>query len=302
MENFDRIFSEMARHNIPMPLKHSMGVYNRWGKKNEYFLKYTDGYFVFGDFSRNLQEYHLLNVPSERKKYYTFREWKPQAPFEIQLDEYRNFFEALKCNQEWESASTMVNHLYLNKKKVYPYGLRQAGDRLMIPIRDAKNILWSIQTILPDGTKRFAGGARKSGGFHLIGELREPPFLICEGYATGASLHMATKLPVIVAFDANNMVAVMRSLANRYPADAFIIAADDDVWKRNGENTGIRKAMQIQDDFGCRVIAPDFDADAFITCGKQNLGVPTDWNDLHVAVGLNAVREQFSAFLNKKEG
>ena len=42
--------------------------------------------------------------------------------------------------------------------------------------------------------------------------------LIAEGYATAASLHEATGLPVIVAFDAGNLLPVAQAIHKRYPA------------------------------------------------------------------------------------
>ncbi|MFC7556311.1 hypothetical protein ACFQU7_34900 [Pseudoroseomonas wenyumeiae] len=43
----------------------------------------------------------------------------------------------------------------------------------------------------------------------LIGRKLKPgtPLLVAEGYATGATLHEATRLPVVVAFNAGNLAA-----------------------------------------------------------------------------------------------
>ena len=58
-------------------------------------------------------------------------------------------------------------------------------------------------------------GLAKVGHFHLLGA---PQWivLVAEGYATAASLHMATGFPVAVAFDAGNLVHVAKALRARY--------------------------------------------------------------------------------------
>ena len=52
--------------------------------------------------------------------------------------------------------------------------------------------------------------------------------IICEGYATGASIHEASKETVIVAFDSGNLLPVATSFREKFPSKIIIIAADDD--------------------------------------------------------------------------
>ena len=50
---------------------------------------------------------------------------------------------------------------------------------------------------------------QKSGLWHMLGQPEGAAVvLVAEGYATAASLHEATGLPVAVAFDAGNLVHV----------------------------------------------------------------------------------------------
>ena len=52
--------------------------------------------------------------------------------------------------------------------------------------------------------------------------------LIAEGYATAATLHEATGLPVAVAFHANNLTAVASAYHAADPGLRIIIASDND--------------------------------------------------------------------------
>ncbi|MEG6502659.1 MULTISPECIES: zincin-like metallopeptidase domain-containing protein [unclassified Desulfovibrio] len=130
------------------------------------------------------------------------------------------------------------DHPYLKAKGVPPIGLHEnwAGV-LHIPVRNVDDELRGLQTIDADGQKRFVPGMEKSGNFHLIAEpgkdLSQGEILLSEGYATGASLHMATGKPVAVAFDAGNLEPVARKLREKYPNAAITICADNEIgWKK----------------------------------------------------------------------
>lgn len=163
-----------------------------------------------------------------------------------------------------ENAST--DHPYLIKKGISPHGLYQSGDLLLVPMRDAQGKLWGLQSINAQGDKRFPKGGKKKGCFHLIGTLGEMLY-ICEGYATGASVHEATGEAVAVAFDAGNLLPVADALRDKYPDAAIVIAGDND-------KTGIEKATQ-----------------AALVCGGSCVYPETegqDWNDVR---DLNRIAE-----------
>ena len=68
---------------------------------------------------------------------------------------------------------------------------------------------------------------------------------LCEGYATGVSLHMATQKPVAVAFDAGNLEIVAEKLREKFPHAQIVICADTDhAVKRDGRvnNVGVERA------------------------------------------------------------
>ena len=68
--------------------------------------------------------------------------------------------------------------------------------------------------------------------------LQASVLLLAEGYATAASLHEATGRPVVVAFDAGNLVHVAGELRALFPGVALLVCGDDDryTFARPGKN------------------------------------------------------------------
>ena len=135
----------------------------------------------------------------------------------------------------WRDASDTGASAYLQRKGVQGYGVRYAADGwLLVPLRDGDARLWNVQRIAPTkpekGTdKLFIRGGRKAGLWHVLGTLNDADLvLVAEGYATGASLHEATELPVVVAFDAGNLARVVRALRRLLPTVRFVVCGDDD--------------------------------------------------------------------------
>jgi putative DNA primase/helicase len=113
------------------------------------------------------------------------------------------------CIKTWSPKPyTDDDHPYLLMKNVHSYRLKLIGDSLMIPFYDVNGIMHGMQFIRPDGTKILKVGTDKKCHYFPIGKLTDNTLLICEGYATGASLHEATGYSVAVAFDAGNMMSV----------------------------------------------------------------------------------------------
>jgi len=187
----------------------------------------------------------------------------------------------------FDAATPCTTHPYLTTKGVQAYGIRQAGDRLLIPLCSPPGELHSLQTILPNGDKRFQAGGRVTGCFHAI---HGPAgvLIICEGYATGASLHEATGYAVAVAFNAGNLEMVALDLRSHYPDVKIVIAADDD-YQTEG-NPGMTKARSAAAAVGGYLAVPDFEA--------NRPEKATDFNDLHQLSGLAAVKSCVDAALS----
>ncbi|WDG45757.1 VapE domain-containing protein [Pseudomonas chlororaphis] len=191
---------------------------------------------------------------------------------------------------------------YLDRKQIVGFKVRYAPrtGAVLVPMYNVRNQIVGLQVIYPGpqpGTGRdksyWPYGMSKEGAFHLIGPHPDPgePVLVCEGYATGASLHMASSLTVAVAFDAGNLLVVCKAMRDRFPGRPIIICRDDD-WKTkrpNGEpwNPGEEKANNAATVVGGQVVAPIFSGE------REEKW--TDFNDLHCAEGLDAVRRQVLA-------
>ncbi len=131
----------------------------------------------------------------------------------------------------WAAAAPATSHPYLAAKGVRAHGLRQdRRGRLLVPVQGPDGRLWGVQRVDVDGSKLFLKGARTEGGHALIGGRPQPgaPLLVAEGYATAATLHEATGLPVAVAFNAGNLLAVARAYRAADPSRPIVIAGDND--------------------------------------------------------------------------
>jgi putative DNA primase/helicase len=200
---------------------------------------------------------------------------------------------AKKCKELWNAvADAADDHPYLKKKGVKPYGVRVhlPHNDLIVPVFSRGDIS-SLQSIDVSGKKRFCTNGKMSGGYHLIGSIG-PLALMCEGYATGASLHEATGYPTIVAFNAGNLPKVAKELKKEYPNADFIICADNDKWTSG--NPGRTKAKEAAKVCSGIVAYPKFKQPEI-----DKHGTPTDWNDYHQFYGLNAVRKSLQHKTNK---
>lgn len=162
-------------------------------------------------------------------------------------------------------------HQYLVAKEVKPHGTKQDGDRLLVPVLVAGEVA-SIQTIAPDGTKRFLPGGRVAGGWYRIDGEPHRPMVICEGFATAATLAEETGATVYAAFHAGNLLSVARHVRSLHPVADVIVAADNDQWTDG--NPGVTDASEAALAIGARLLVPDFD-------GLDLSSRPTDFNDLY---------------------
>ena len=149
----------------------------------------------------------------------------------------------------------------------------------------------SLQFISSDGQKRFKRGASLKGNASLIGDFDNPDtLLICEGYATGCSLHEATQLTVVVAFNAGNLAVVSKAMAKAHPTIKLVICADNDHQgqRKTGVNVGLDKARMVADQLNVMLLWPEFHPD--------NDG--SDFNDIHCQQGLDALTNMLMPAIN----
>lgn len=193
---------------------------------------------------------------------------------------------ANKCSWLWSNVYEDVNESdYLKRKQIDKlYGAKtylSGDDRILgVPIQDVDGKLWNIQRIWPDGTKKFGWAGKIKGCFFLTNEPVGSAY-ICEGFATGASVHMATGRAVICAFNCGNITEVARVCKKKWSNVKFIILGDEDKW--NERNVGREHAEKAAVVCMGSVVFPKF---------QDESSKPTDFNDLHVLEGLAAVKQQ----------
>lgn len=139
---------------------------------------------------------------------------------------------AQKARSIWRNAKpARGDHPYLKQKGIRPLGgIRQAGDALVIPVRSLDGEFRSLQFIAPDGSKRFLKDGEVKGCCTWI--QGKAKILVCEGWATGASLHLSTGFSVVVAFNAGNIRPMVKALLKRMPNRGIIVCGDDDKWNQ----------------------------------------------------------------------
>jgi putative DNA primase/helicase len=174
------------------------------------------------------------------------------------------------CTDVWNNAEDATGeNPYLKRKGVQAYGLKSFKDSLIIPVQDMAGTIHGLQFIAPDGSKKFKTGTDKVGHFFEIGK-NKGEIVVCEGFATGASIRQATRSTIFVAFDAGNLLVVAQKIRSSYPGAKIIFAADDD-YATEG-NPGLTKATEAAKAVNGFLAVPVFPN----TRGPKD----TDFNDL----------------------
>jgi putative DNA primase/helicase len=247
---------------------------------------------TYGDFRSGLSEtwQSRANERMTKEERDAFRRQMEQARRERDAEEEKLHLEAMPgFLRLWNQSRQDVDltHAYLAVKGgIRPFGIRQLGQALIVPVWGADKALHGLQFIQPDGSKKFKVGTRKAGSWCVLKPEGIPPtdwtaILIAEGWATAASLHTATGHPVFIAFDCGNLSAVAQYIRQQFPAARLLFCADDDA-----HGKGLHHAQIAARQTGGMTIIPQWGG---IDMSHERL---TDFNDLDRAVGLDAVRHQ----------
>lgn len=204
---------------------------------------------------------------------------------------------ALQAQHAWSLMLREGESPYLKRKGVQGHGVRfsRDGREVIIPLLDTSGRIHGLQRIYPDKSRGrdkdfWPAGLAKQGHFFQIGPQPTLVLLVCEGYATGASLFEATGWPVFVAWDAGNLLPVCQALAKRHKGVHILVCADDD-FLTDG-NPGVTKASAAALAVNGAFVAPVFAQER----GEKKI---TDFNDLHALEGLHQVRAQIEARLRQ---
>ncbi len=244
---------------------------------NGWYVLHTSGipHGAFGSWKTGItQTWQAQDEKVSAEEQRALKELAKESQREYEAEQRKRNAKAAERAKAMMKASNPADpqHPYLVRKQIRPHGIRQQGIGLLIPIYVAGE-LTSVQTIQHDGSKRFLrGGAIKSGYYLIDDEPRRDKILVCEGFATGASLHEETGAACYVAFNASNLLAVSRYVRSQRPKASIVVCGDDDQWTEG--NPGATKARKAAADIGGLLLMPDW-------TGLDLSAKPTDFNDLY---------------------
>lgn len=218
---------------------------------------------------------------------------KAQAEAEAaEQNEARQF-----CLQSWKKSPRLTTHPYATRKRVQLYGQPIASTVeaypgwLQVPLQDTEGVIHSAQLIAENGSKRFVHGGRIKGCFIPIHGPADEPIILCEGYATGCSIHQATGWQVACACSRTNLAHVAKALRAQYPDRLMILAADNDQFTEG--NPGLTDAISAASTTKGYVACPQFADEALAD-------KPTDFNDLAMISGPAEVERQIVTGLPRR--
>jgi putative DNA primase/helicase len=267
------------------------------GKLNGWYIYFGTDYSsgiaggVYGDWRYAGESHYWSSIsdrdmtPQQRQAYelsVKAAQQKQAAERKARQDE-----SAAEAQQILKDAPLAIAHDYLTRKQVKPYGVHASEGALLVPMRDVSGEVRSLQRIYPNGDKRFLAGGQVTGCFHLIGSTLTEPTYVCEGYATGATIHQLTNKAVVVAFNSGNLEPTVKALREAGNQHQLIVCADND--RQTEGNPGVTAANRAAGEFlGVSVVAPEFN-------GTEG----TDFNDLHISEGAAAVMRCLSLSTEK---
>lgn len=264
------------------------------GRKNGWYRLTIDGDFAFGAFG---SWKHGVNetFTSKSERDYTPVDREKLAKKRRQIEEQEKADQqaaAARAAGMWAKANACEEHPYGVKKGIVLRGVRESRGMLLVPVYrrdDKKMLLTSLQFISADGSKKFLTGGQVQGCYMTIAEQgsSKEVLYICEGYATGCSIFEATGMPVIVAYNSNNLKPVAEIIRANNKTSTIIVACDNDQWtvKQDGTpfNPGVVMGKEAARAIDGRAVWPEFPAD--------DPAKRTDFNDLHASSSAEAVRD-----------
>jgi len=202
----------------------------------------------------------------------------------------------------WQAGRDVVSHAYLEKKHVSTAGLRciplaaalatagkkgfpsdkgnLEGDLLIAPLYRA-GALTTVELIDGKGGKHFLKNGETVGAEWIPAAFTSADvFHIAEGVATALSVDASGAVNVSAAMSLGNIRNIVQARRAQYSAARIVICAD--IKKTTGKPDDA--IIKLAQEFHCAVAYP---------LGLTDGG--TDFNDLHVQSGLDAVRDSIDA-------
>jgi putative DNA primase/helicase len=248
-------------------------------KKFVYTLWKRGGYDTLLEYPDDISPKEKKAVEAELKKqevtYQNLKDARHQiAAIEAQL-------KLSKCVEPTELPAYLVSK-DLEIKKGYKTSLdiQDSMETMYIPMYGANKEITAYEMIHESGEKDFQTGAKAEGSYGVI-EGEGDTLYICEGYATAATVHLATNATVAFVRGCSNYLAAIKNILPVYAKDYLVFAADND--KHLQVNLGFIKAQDAANKYSGTVKIPLF----YKYDGKNT----TDWDDLRRLEGINKVKE-----------
>ncbi len=253
------------------------------------FCLTIDGDFAYGNFHNfktgDRGSWHskkaIKELTEDERKAYDKRIKDAEKLKKEQRDK-QHADKAIEARGFWDKCQPYTEHPYIIKKAVDAFNARINGNDLILPMYATDGKIWAYQRITPDGGKWYLTGARKNGLYCPLaqGTPVKDIIILCEGFATGASIRMAhPHIPVIVCFDAYNIMHVSEALRRKYKNARIVVAGDND-----SSGTGQDRAKQAA-----------IKVNGFVAWPEKT---DTDFNDVHKEFGLDAVKERLAAVVS----
>ncbi|MBV8772630.1 MAG: DUF927 domain-containing protein, partial [Deltaproteobacteria bacterium] len=271
-----------------------VGPHDRRGEKNSWYVKFGDRAGVFGSWKLGFKEKWYGQRLSAKDRVEVNREIQAA---QAQAEAKRKVLQELaaqradKILKRARQATSPEDHPYLSTKQIQPHGTCILGNLLVVLLHDvASGRIQTLQFIAPDGTKKLLKYGRKAGCYRPIGKPSGSEVTqlgLAEGLATAATLNEILDIPIAMAVDCHNLLAVAKALRRKYRHADLLIFADDD--RQSDGNPGLTKARQAAVEVGARLIVPS---------GFAGDSTGTDFNDLVAEIGADTVREQILKTIN----
>lgn len=283
--------------------------FKRWGRDSRYwYTSWTTSFknkvyrwVVAGDWSDDYPTQYLCQSPdgggvlSDRQQVKQLKEADTIKHNIVTTEQTR--VRGLSIDRYDQLAKLIEPTEYMARKKIeailhHDDGLRVTQDgALVVPTRELNGYLWGYQIIYNDGKKRFCRGQRMTRLCHIIKGQADKPVYVCEGYATGASVRLATGGEVVVVFNCHNMKALAVEIANKYHGREVVLCADNDQFKTDAGIKAAKEASRLSHNLP--IAMPEF--------SENDLAdKPTDYNDYHRLYGLDALAADIEGQIDER--
>ena len=170
------------------------------------------------------------------------------------------------------------------------------GEFIALPILGPKGDIIGLQRIYdkPDpktgNRKLLTPGIDKKGAYILVGDGKAEDVAVTEGWADAVTINICTGKSAFCALDSGNLFEVTKMLLKDRSPKNITLAADDDRWKPEHGNAGLRAALELSYYKQIKARRPHFAHIEVPECDK-----PKDFNDLYRLSGAEEVTRQFKS-------